>query len=293
MQQELLNDPTIAQGRFVSQLTRNTIAFVLAGGRGSRLMQLTDWRSKPAVPFGGKFRILDFTLSNCVNSGIRRIGVATQYKAQSLIRHLQRGWSFLDGRFREAIDLLPAQQQINEDWYLGTANAVFQNMGLMRRNAPKYVIILSGDHIYKMDYGKMLAQHVQRGADMSIACIDVPIKEATGFGVMHVDEHSRVIDFVEKPAAPALHSGRAGPRPGQHGHLRLQRRVPLRAADPRRRHAGLEPRLRQGHHSPLRQALPDLRPQFRRQLRRLRRRASAPTGATSAPSTPTGKPTWN
>ncbi|RLJ67830.1 glucose-1-phosphate adenylyltransferase [Sulfurisoma sediminicola] len=200
--EQILNEASAGQGRFVSQITRDTIAFVLAGGRGSRLMQLTDWRSKPAVPFGGKFRILDFTLSNCVNSGIRRIGVATQYKAQSLIRHLQRGWSFLDGRFREAIDLLPAQQQINEDWYLGTANAVFQNMDLMRRNAPKYVIILSGDHIYKMDYGKMLAQHVQRGADMSIACIDVPLKEATGFGVMHVDDHSRVVDFVEKPANP-------------------------------------------------------------------------------------------
>jgi glucose-1-phosphate adenylyltransferase len=204
----LIGSSTAGSGRFVSQLTRDTIGFVLAGGRGSRLMQLTDWRSKPAVPFGGKFRILDFTLSNCVNSGIRRIGVATQYKAQSLIRHLQRGWSFLDGRFREAIDVLPAQQQISEDWYLGTANAVFQNMGLMRRNAPKYVIILSGDHVYKMDYGKMLAQHVQRGADMSIACIDVPLEEATGFGVMHVDANSRVVDFVEKPANPPCIPGR-------------------------------------------------------------------------------------
>jgi glucose-1-phosphate adenylyltransferase len=204
----ILNDPGASQGRFVSHLTRNTIGFILAGGRGSRLMQLTDWRSKPAVPFGGKFRIIDFTLSNCVNSGIRRIGVATQYKAQSLIRHLQRGWSFLDGRFREAIDLLPAQQQINEDWYLGTANAVFQNLDLMRRNAPKYVLILSGDHIYKMDYGRMLAQHVQNGADMSIACIDVPRMEASAFGVMAVDEANRVIDFVEKPKNPPPMPGR-------------------------------------------------------------------------------------
>ncbi|MBU0752435.1 MAG: glucose-1-phosphate adenylyltransferase [Gammaproteobacteria bacterium] len=209
MQNELLlNDPNTSHGRFVSQLTRDTIGFVLAGGRGSRLMQLTDWRSKPAVPFGGKFRILDFTLSNCVNSGIRRIGVATQYKAQSLIRHLQRGWSFLDGRFREAIDLLPAQQQINEDWYLGTANAVFQNMSLMRRNAPRYVIILSGDHIYKMDYGKMLAQHVQRGADMSVACVDVPRMEARDFGVIHIDESHRILSFVEKPQDPPAIPGR-------------------------------------------------------------------------------------
>ncbi len=135
-----------------SKIARNTFGIVLAGGRGSRLMQLTDWRSKPAVPFGGKFRIIDFTLSNCVNSGIRRIGVATQYKAQSLIQHLQRGWSFLDGRFHEFIDILPAQQQISEHWYRGTADAVFQNLDLIRRNRPKYVLVLSGDHVYKMDY---------------------------------------------------------------------------------------------------------------------------------------------
>jgi glucose-1-phosphate adenylyltransferase len=142
-----------------SEIARNTFGIVLAGGRGSRLMQLTDWRSKPAVPFGGKFRIIDFTLSNCVNSGIRRIGVATQYKAQSLIQHLQRGWSFLDGRFHEFIDILPAQQQVGEDWYQGTADAVFQNLDLIRRNRPKHVLVLSGDHVYKMDYGRMLAEH--------------------------------------------------------------------------------------------------------------------------------------
>jgi glucose-1-phosphate adenylyltransferase len=202
------HDAHDTHGRFVSHLTRSTFAMVLAGGRGSRLMQLTDWRSKPAVPFGGKFRILDFTLSNCVNSGIRRIGVATQYKAQSLIMHLQRGWSFLDGRFDEFIDLLPAQQQITEDWYQGTADAVFQNLDLIRRRGPKYVLILSGDHIYKMDYGRMLAQHAQAQADMSVACMDVPIEEASAFGVMGADEHHRVTSFVEKPKNPPPMPGR-------------------------------------------------------------------------------------
>ncbi|MCK9380059.1 MAG: glucose-1-phosphate adenylyltransferase [Sulfuritalea sp.] len=186
----------------VSELTRNSFGIVLAGGRGSRLMQLTDWRSKPAVPFGGKFRIIDFTLSNCVNSGIRKIGVATQYKAQSLIRHLQRGWSFLDGRFQEFIDILPAQQQVSENWYQGTADAVFQNLDLIRRSRPKHVLVLSGDHIYKMDYRRMLSEHVERQADLSVACIDVPLAEASGFGVMHVDDSQRIAAFVEKPANP-------------------------------------------------------------------------------------------
>ncbi|MDP2809501.1 MAG: glucose-1-phosphate adenylyltransferase [Rhodocyclaceae bacterium] len=183
-------------------LTGNTFGIVLAGGRGSRLMQLTDSRSKPAVPFGGKFRIIDFTLSNCVNSGIRRIGVATQYKAQSLIQHLQRGWSFLDGRFHEFIDILPAQQQVSEDWYQGTADAVFQNLDLIRRNRPRYVLVLSGDHVYKMDYSRMLSEHVHRQADLSVACIDVPLTEACDFGVMHVGDNQRVAAFVEKPANP-------------------------------------------------------------------------------------------
>jgi glucose-1-phosphate adenylyltransferase len=188
--------------RFISQLTRSSFAFILAGGRGSRLMQLTDWRAKPAVPFGGKFRIIDFTLSNCVNSGIRRIGVATQYKAHSLIKHLQRGWSFLDGRFQEFIDLLPAQQQIAENWYRGTADAVFQNLHLLRRYAPNHVFILSGDHIYKMDYGRMLAEHVSKRADLSVACIDVPRADASAFGVMDVDAEQRIVGFAEKPANP-------------------------------------------------------------------------------------------
>jgi glucose-1-phosphate adenylyltransferase len=209
MQHELtLNDPHSNYGRFVSHLTRSAFAMVLAGGRGSRLMQLTDWRSKPAVPFGGKFRIIDFTLSNCVNSGIRRIGVATQYKAQSLIMHLQRGWSFLDGRFDEFIDLLPAQQQITENWYQGTADAVFQNLDLIRRRNPKYILILSGDHIYKMDYGRMLAQHVQSQADMTVACMDVPLEEASAFGVVGADEQQRVTSFLEKPKNPPPMPGR-------------------------------------------------------------------------------------
>ncbi|UCV02998.1 glucose-1-phosphate adenylyltransferase [Dechloromonas denitrificans] len=189
--------------RFISQLTRNTFAIILAGGRGTRLMQLTDFRSKPAVPFAGKFRILDFTLSNCVNSGIRKIGVATQYKAHSLIRHIQRGWSFLDGRFDEFIQLLPAQQQIDENqWYQGTADAVFQNLHVLRRYAPEHILVVAGDHIYKMDYGRMLAFHVQHQAEMTVACIDVPIDEAREFGVMGVDADDRVIDFVEKPQNP-------------------------------------------------------------------------------------------
>jgi len=189
--------------RFVSQLTRNTFAIVLAGGRGSRLHQLTDWRSKPAVPFGGKFRIIDFTLSNCVNSGVRRVGVATQYKSQSLIRHLQLGWSFLDGRLGEFIEIMPAQQQVNESqWYRGTADAVFQNLREIRHANPDYVLVLSGDHIYRMDYGRILAAHVERDADLTVACIEVPLEEAKGFGVMAVDEQNRVVSFEEKPKVP-------------------------------------------------------------------------------------------
>jgi glucose-1-phosphate adenylyltransferase len=194
--------------RFISQLARNTYGLVLAGGRGSRLHQLTDYRSKPAVPFGGKFRIIDFTLSNCVNSGIRRIGVATQYKAQSLIHHMQRGWSFLDGRFDEYIDLLPAQQQVGEEWYMGTADAVYQNLAVLRRAGIKYVLILSGDHIYKMDYGRMLAEHARNQADLTVACIDVPLEDATGFGVMGTEADGRVTSFVEKPKNPPPMPGR-------------------------------------------------------------------------------------
>ena len=191
------------------QLTRQTLALVLAGGRGERLGHLTDWRAKPAVPFGGKFRIIDFALSNCVNSGIRRIGICTQYKAQSLIRHVQQGWSFLDGRFDEFIELLPAQQRIDQTWYQGTADAVYQNLDILRRHQPRFVLILAGDHVYKMDYSRMLAEHVAREAQMSIACVEVPLAEATQFGVMQVDRDYCITGFAEKPALPSAIPGRA------------------------------------------------------------------------------------
>jgi glucose-1-phosphate adenylyltransferase len=197
--------------RFVSRITKNTYAMVLAGGRGSRLHQLTDWRAKPAVPFGGKFRIIDFVLSNCVNSGIRHIGVATQYKSHSLIQHLQRGWSFLNGQFGEFIDLLPAQQRVDEShWYQGTADAVFQNLDILRSTNPEFILILGGDHVYKMDYGKLLAFHVESKADMTVACLEVPVAEAVAFGVMQVDEHSRVVEFSEKSPNPATIPGKPG-----------------------------------------------------------------------------------
>jgi glucose-1-phosphate adenylyltransferase len=194
--------------RHISQLTRQTLAMVLAGGRGERLKALTDWRAKPAVPFGGKFRIIDFTLSNCVNSGIRRIGIATQYKAQSLIRHVQRGWAGMDGRMGEFVELLPAQQRIHSSWYLGTADAVFQNLDILRRHAPHYVLVLAGDHVYKMDYGKMLAEHVGRGADLTVGCVEVPLEHARALGVMAVDEAGCVASFLEKPAHPPAMPGR-------------------------------------------------------------------------------------
>jgi len=190
------------------RLARSTVAIILAGGRGTRLGRLTDWRAKPAVPFGGKFRFIDFPLSNCVNSGIRRVGVCTQYKAQSLIRHVQRGWSFLDGRLGEFVELLPAQQNVSSDWYKGTADAVYQNIYLLRNQAPNLVLILAGDHIYKMDYNRMLYDHVTKSADMTIACMEVPLADARGFGVMAVDEALRVAAFQEKPEHPAPMPGR-------------------------------------------------------------------------------------
>jgi glucose-1-phosphate adenylyltransferase len=189
-------------GRFVSRLTRDTLALILAGGRGTRLKQLTDWRAKPAVPFGGKFRIIDFPLSNCVNSGIRQVGVLTQYKAHSLIRHIQRGWGFLRGELDEFVELLPAQQRVETSWYEGTADAVFQNLDIIRSHLPRYVLILAGDHIYKMDYGPMLAAHVERGADVTVGCIEVPLDEARAFGVMKIDANNAVLEFREKPDQP-------------------------------------------------------------------------------------------
>ncbi|WP_027133950.1 glucose-1-phosphate adenylyltransferase [Geminicoccus roseus] len=184
-------------------LARNAMAYVLAGGRGSRLHELTDRRAKPAVFFGGKTRIIDFALSNALNSGIRRIAVATQYKAHSLIRHLQRGWNFLRHERNEGFDILPASQRVSEtQWYEGTADAVFQNIDIIQDYAPEYMVILAGDHVYKMDYGLMLQQHVDTGADVTVGCLEVPRMEATAFGVMHVDEESRIVDFLEKPADP-------------------------------------------------------------------------------------------
>jgi glucose-1-phosphate adenylyltransferase len=184
-------------------LARSAMAYVLAGGRGSRLMELTDRRAKPAVYFGGKSRIIDFALSNALNSGIRRIGVATQYKAHSLIRHLQRGWNFFRPERNETFDILPASQRVSEDqWYAGTADAVFQNLDIIDKHSIEYMVILAGDHVYKMDYEKMLQQHVEQNADVTIGCLEVPRMEATGFGVMHVDTEDKIIAFVEKPKDP-------------------------------------------------------------------------------------------
>ncbi len=189
--------------RAPGNLSRVAMAFVLAGGRGSRLMELTDRRAKPAVYFGGKTRIIDFALSNALNSGIRRICVATQYKAHSLIRHLQRGWNFFRIERNEAFDILPASQRVAEDkWYLGTADAVTQNIDIIESYGPKFIVILAGDHIYKMDYELMLDQHVESGADVTVGCIEVPRMDATGFGVMKIDATNRIVDFVEKPADP-------------------------------------------------------------------------------------------
>jgi glucose-1-phosphate adenylyltransferase len=191
------------------QLPKRAFAVVLAGGRGARLKQLTDRRAKPAVYFGGKFRIVDFVLSNCLNSGIRQIGIATQYKSHSLLRHLQRGWSFLKTEMNEFIDLLPAQQRIDEAvWYRGTADAVFQNLDIIRDKRPQFIVILAGDHVYKMDYALLLTDHVERGAQCSVACIEVPIASASGFGVMAIDRSRRITDFVEKPANPPAIPGK-------------------------------------------------------------------------------------
>ena len=197
--------------RYVSRLTRDTLALVLAGGRGSRLYELTSWRAKPAVHFGGKYRIVDFPLSNCVNSGVRKIGVLTQYKAHSLIRHLMRGWSHFRRELGEYVEILPASQRHSDDWYQGTADAVYQNLDIIRAERPEFVLILAGDHIYKMDYGPLLVEHVETGADMTVCCLEVPVAEAAGtLGVMEVDDQDRVIGFAEKPAAPAEIPGRPG-----------------------------------------------------------------------------------
>ncbi len=189
--------------KMVTDLTRRTMVLVLAGGEGSRLKNLTAWRAKPAVPFGGKYRIIDFALSNCVNSGLRRIGVLTQYKSHSLIRHLQRAWSFMRAEIGEFVEILPAQQRTHKkEWYQGTADALFQNLDILRRHNPQYVIVLGGDHIYTMDYSAMLLHHVETRADFTVGCIEVPREEATEFGVMSVDDEMRITRFTEKPTHP-------------------------------------------------------------------------------------------
>ena len=195
--------------RFVSLLTRKTLALVLAGGRGSRLYELTAWRAKPAVFFGGKFRIIDFALSNAINSGIRRVGVLTQYKAHSLVRHISEGWGGFKRVLHEFVEVLPASQRIDSDWYRGTADAIYQNLDIINTHAPEFVLILSGDHVYKMDYGTMLAFHSEQQSDLTILCVELPVSEAAAtFGVIEVDENGRVIGFEEKPAQPR-------PLPGQ------------------------------------------------------------------------------
>jgi glucose-1-phosphate adenylyltransferase len=195
----------------VTELTRKTLALVLAGGEGSRLKDLTAWRAKPAVPIGGKYRIIDFPLSNCVNSGIRRIGVLTQYKSHSLIRHLQRAWGFMRAEIGEFVEILPAQQRTNKrEWYQGTADALFQNIDIMQRHHPEYVLVLGGDHVYTMDYSEMLMHHVQSGADFTVGSIEVPVEEASAFGVMTVDEDMHITHFTEKPAHPDSIPGKPG-----------------------------------------------------------------------------------
>jgi glucose-1-phosphate adenylyltransferase len=208
MDQLLANQKKIAAGklaspkRYVSRLTQSTLAVIMAGGRGERLKHLTANRCKPSTQFGGKFRIIDFVLSNCVNSGIRRVSVLTQYKAHSLIRHIQRGWNFLRGEFGEFIEIIPAQQQLGEEWYRGTADALYQNLSIMKLHHPRLVLVLAGDHIYKMDYGPMLAFHVENKADITVGVVEVPREDAKGFGVMTVDENHHVVKFAEKPGNP-------------------------------------------------------------------------------------------
>jgi glucose-1-phosphate adenylyltransferase len=201
--------PTPSDLRFVSRATRETLALVMAGGRGSRLMQLTAHTAKPAVPFGGKFRIIDFTLSNCINSGVRRVGVLTQYKSHALIRHLQMGWGFLRGQFGEFVELLPAEQRTEvPSWYSGTADAVYQNLNFILTHQPLHVLVLAGDHIYKMDYGQMLAHHVAHRAQVTVGCLEVPLADAREFGVMGIDDDSRIVSFTEKPDNPKAMPGK-------------------------------------------------------------------------------------
>jgi len=236
-----VNHKSASAKRYVSRLTHSTLAVIMAGGRGERLKHLTDNRCKPATQFGGKFRIIDFVLSNCVNSGIRRISILTQYKAHSLIRHVQRGWNFLRGQFGEFIEIIPAQQQLGPDWYRGTADALYQNLSIMKLHRPRLVLVLAGDHIYKMDYGPMLAYHVEKRADITVGVVEVPRQDASGFGVMTIDEHNHVIDFKEKPANPDGIPGREEFALGSMGIYVFNARLLFRlleqdAADPNSSH---------------------------------------------------------
>jgi glucose-1-phosphate adenylyltransferase len=197
-----------APRRYLSRLTRGTLAVIMAGGRGERLRHLTEDRCKPATPFGGKFRIIDFVLSNCLNSGIRQISVLTQYKAHSLIQHIGKGWGFLRGEFGEFIETIPAQQRLGPEWYRGTADALWQNMDLIRAHRPLHVLVLAGDHIYKMDYGPMIGFHVEKEADITVGVVEVPLDRAREFGVLAVDEGNRVLNFLEKPHDPPPMPGR-------------------------------------------------------------------------------------
>ncbi len=197
--------------RRISELTRNTLALILAGGQGSRLFELTSWRAKPAVPFGGKFRIIDFPLSNCINSGVRNIGVLTQYKSHSLIRHLVNGWSGFRREFGESLEILPASMRVDDGWYKGTADAIYQNLDIIRSQKPNHVLILGGDHIYKMDYGPFIARHEEWNSDITVSCVEVSTEEAAGtFGVVEVDQDGRIVGFAEKPAVPAEIPGKPG-----------------------------------------------------------------------------------
>ncbi|WP_020677910.1 glucose-1-phosphate adenylyltransferase [Geopsychrobacter electrodiphilus] len=227
--------------RYVSHLTKDTFALILAGGRGTRLHELTDFRAKPAVYFGGKYRIIDFPLSNCINSGIRRMGVLTQYKSHSLIRHLVRGWSHFKKELGEYVEILPASQQFSKDWYQGTADAVYQNLDIIRSARPKFVLILAGDHIYTMDYRPMLLAHVESGADMTVSCLEVPIEMAAfTFGIMTVDERHRVIQFDEKPEHPTPIPGKQGVTLASMGNYIFNTDILLKLLDRDGKNAGSE-----------------------------------------------------
>ncbi len=258
----------LSSARIQQRLAQRSIALVLAGGRGSRLKQLTDRRAKPAVFFGGKFRIIDFALSNCINSGVRRIGILSQYKAHSLLRHLQMGWSFLRPEMNEFLDLLPAQQRLDEaTWYRGTADAVYQNFDIFRAAGPEYFIVLAGDHIYKMDYSNMLADHIDKGADCTVACVEVPIEQASDFGIMAVDDSMAISRLLGKAQERAGNGRQTRPRARQHGRIRVHCRLPLCRARTRSWACGIEPRFRQRRDSPPGQPRPSGCPFIRGELR--------------------------